>query len=459
MSFTVVHLIGLVVTLVLVSIIGAYATSKVRSAEDFTVGAHGGGTALVSGTIIGTIIGGAATIGTAQLAFTVGLSAWWFTLGAGLALILLGLFYAGPLRKTGLTTVPEYMALHYGARAGKLTSLASSVGIFFSIVANILSALPLISAIFGLEQVLTALLVFIIILFYVFFGGVWGTGLVGVLKSVLIIITLLYITFVSMEQMNGWSGFAARFPAEPWFDLFGRGFWVDIGSALSLIVGTLTTQTYVQAVYGAKNSQTAKQGVLTAAIIVLPVGLPAVLAGMVMRTNFPDIAPIDALPLFILKYLPPWFAGIAIGTLLLACIGSAAGLALGVGTMLSKETLFLLKKRSFRAVLWLTRGCVLFVTLFATVFTFGNLKSLVLDWNFLSMGLRGAGVFLPFTLAIFYPGRLSKDWAVYSIVAGTIVALGWKLIWPTGLDPLYGGMIASGLCIGCGLITKSLSKG
>ncbi|MBU2703435.1 SSS family solute:Na+ symporter [Sporomusaceae bacterium BoRhaA] len=454
MDFTSVHLIGLIFILVMVVVIGIWATSKVRSAEDFTVGGRKSGASLVSGTIVGTIIGGSSTIGTAQLAFTVGLSAWWFTLGAGIALILLGLFYVKSLRAAELTTVPEYMAIHYGKRSGRITSLASSLGIFFAIVANILSALPLVSAIFGLDQVPTTWLVFMIILFYVLFGGVWGTGLVGVLKSGLIFITLFYITLISWQQMNGWGGLRAVFPPEPWFDLFGRGFWVDIGSAISLIVGTLTTQTYVQAVYGAKNSKAARKGTLMAACITLPVGLPAVMAGLVMRANFPNIAPIEALPRFILTYLPPWFGGIAIGTLLLASIGSAAGLVLGVGTMLSQETLFLLKKRSFRAVLWLTRGCVLFVTLLATIVTFGNLKSLVLEWNFLSMGLRGAGVFLPFTLAIFYPGRLSKKWAFYSIMAGSFVTLGWKLIWPTGLDPLYGGLIASFICVCCGLFEK-----
>ena len=89
---------------------------------------------MVSGTIVGTIIGGASTVGTAQLAFSVGFSAWWFTLGAGIALLVMAAFYAGPLRASKLQTIPQFLALHYGARAGKLAAVAASVGIFFSIV-------------------------------------------------------------------------------------------------------------------------------------------------------------------------------------------------------------------------------------------------------------------------------------------------------------------------------------
>ena len=42
---------------------------------------------------MGTLVGGASTIGTAQLAYSFGFSAWWFTLGAGLGCVMLAAFY------------------------------------------------------------------------------------------------------------------------------------------------------------------------------------------------------------------------------------------------------------------------------------------------------------------------------------------------------------------------------
>ena len=104
-------------------------------------------------------------------------------------------------------------------------------------------------------------------------------------------------------------------------------------------LGTLTTQTYIQALFSAKDSQTARMGALTAAMITLPSGIPAVMVGMFMRVHHPDIAPIDALPLFMLTYLPAWLGGMSIAALLLASVGSAAGLALGVGTMVTRDFL------------------------------------------------------------------------------------------------------------------------
>ena len=451
MVFTAQHIYGLVITLLIVTVVGLGAARKVRTAADFAVGGRRSGVTLVAGTIIGTMIGGASTVGTAQLAFTVGLSAWWFTLGAGLALLALALFYARPLRVTGLETIPQFLVVSYGPAAGPLTSLASSAGIFFSLVANILAAVPLITAIFALDSAQAAGFVFLLVIVYVFFGGVWGTGLVGVVKTLLILIMLAAVGWVTWREMGGIGGYTAAFPAFPWFSLFGRGFWVDAGSGLSLIVGTLSTQTYIQAVYAARDAETARRGAVVAALITLPTGLPAVMVGMFMRLHHPDIAPIEALPLFILQYLPPWLGGVAIGALLLAAVGSAAGLALGVGTMLTCDICGKWSAASGpRVGLWLNRAIVLAVTAAAALFSFGNLRSLVLEWNFLSMGLRGAGIFLPLTAAVFWPGRINKTTAVWSMAAGAGVALVWKMLFPQGLDPLYAGLVASAALLAAG---------
>lgn len=72
---------GAVVVLALITAVGLYSGRQVKSAEDFAIGGRKAGTGIVAGSIIGTLVGGASTIGTAQLAFTNGFSAWWFTLG------------------------------------------------------------------------------------------------------------------------------------------------------------------------------------------------------------------------------------------------------------------------------------------------------------------------------------------------------------------------------------------
>ena len=100
-----VHILSLIATLAVVLGCGIYSSRKVKSADDFDVGGRSAGVIMVAGSIAATIIGGAATIGTAQGGFTFGFAAWWFTLGSGIGFLIVAAFYARPLRKSGLTTI------------------------------------------------------------------------------------------------------------------------------------------------------------------------------------------------------------------------------------------------------------------------------------------------------------------------------------------------------------------
>ena len=84
------HVVGLLATIALIIGVGIYSGRKVRSAADFASGGGKAGAWIVCGAIMGTLVSGQATIGTAQLAFNYGMSAWWFTLGSGIGCLTFG---------------------------------------------------------------------------------------------------------------------------------------------------------------------------------------------------------------------------------------------------------------------------------------------------------------------------------------------------------------------------------
>ncbi|WP_040584125.1 hypothetical protein [Sedimentibacter sp. B4] len=86
------HIAGMASTLLLIMIIGVNSGKNIKNSSDFTTGGRSASTSLVAGALISTLIGGSSTIGTAQLAYSYGMSAWWFTLGSGLGCLLFGLF-------------------------------------------------------------------------------------------------------------------------------------------------------------------------------------------------------------------------------------------------------------------------------------------------------------------------------------------------------------------------------
>lgn len=452
MELNSIHLAGLFITLIVVIGSSIYSSRSITSSEEYSLGGRASGVPLIAGCIAGTVVGGGATIGTAQLAYSLGLSAWWFTLGSGIAFIIMGLFYARPLRKSGLETIPQYLVLNYGKTAGPLVSIISSIGILFSAVASSLPAIQIIAAIFHITPWPAALLLLVLVTAYVFLGGMKGSGISGLLKLGIVWVTLFAAGGTAFSALQNIPDLEIVFPDSPWFSLFGNGIWAAISNLFSLVVGIICTQTYIQAIFSASDSRTASLGAFTAALVVIPVGLPSIAIAMFMHAAHPPVLPILVLPVYLLQYQPAWLGGIGLAGILLSLIGSIAGLALGIGTMVSKDLCSeLLHIRTEKTVLWVNRITILAVTFIAIFIAILNLKSQVLAWNYMSMALRGAGVFLPLSLAIFSPGRLTKNWAVASMIISTAAAISCA-IFHLPVDPLYAGLTVSTGTLVIGLI-------
>jgi len=450
------HLIFIILTLLLVTMAGIYSMKLVQSSSDFAIGGRTVGTSILVGTIAGTLIGGASTIGTAQLAFQYGMSAWWFTLGAGISSIILGLFLAKPLRESGVTTGPEFLGLVYGSQTQVLASISSSVGIFLNIVGQVLSAVALLTSMFGINPFLAALIAVVLIISYVIFGGVWGTGYVGLLKLTLIYVSLSITGILAYFLGGGITGFKASFPVFPWFSLFGRGASTDLATGFSLLVGVISTQTYLQAILSGRNIHISRKGAIISGLIVPPVGIASILVGLYMRANFPHINAKEALPLFVLNFLPDWLGGIILATLLISIIGTGAGLVLGVSTMLTHDIYkrFIYPTATDRNVLTFSKLAIIIVSAFTLIFVSNNINSVILKWSILSMGLRGASIFFPLLYAIFFRDFVEPSTGMLAVTLGPLSSILWAFFGSQNIDPLYPGLLISFLILTFGSYFK-----
>lgn len=411
---------------------------RLRNAADFTLAGRAAGPWHVAGAIMGTLVGGASTIGTAQLAFRFGFSAWWFTLGAGLACLLLGLFLAGPLREGEVTTIPEFIARYYGERARVAASLFSAVGMFIHIVAQLLAAGALLSALFGWSPAASALAATGLVALITIGGGMQGAGPLGLVKLLLLYGVMLLAGFRALDLSGGWNGLTGALPAFPWFSLFGYGVGAGLGDLLSMLVGVVSTQTYLQAVFAARDRRAARQGALLGAVLIPPLGLCGIAVGLAMRLSNPELDSVQALPAFVTQHFPPALAGIAFAALLIAAIVTASGLTLGAGTTLQLDVLARFGRGGTE--LKRLRLVSLGVLLSALVLLLFNLGSTILQWSFLSMGLRGATLCLPLLAVVFLRNRTparAGALAIFLAPAGTVAAglAGWPPV-----PPLYPGL-------------------
>jgi len=174
----------------------------------------------------------------------------------------LGLFFTRLVREKGLETLPKILVEVFGKNAGPASTLFTSIGMFLSVIPQVLAFVALSTSMFRVDPFLAAVIAVLLMITYVLFGGVLGTGMVGISKLMLLYFSLITAGFIAYTLTGGFAGLRHTPPAFPWFSLFGRGVHQDLASAFSLLVGVISTQIYLQAIFSGKNVQAASMSPL-----------------------------------------------------------------------------------------------------------------------------------------------------------------------------------------------------
>lgn len=492
--------LGVALVLLLIIGVGVISGRRVNSSSDFATGGGCSGSWMICGTIMGALVSSQATIGTAQLAFQYGAAAWWFTLGSGIGCLILALVYVKPLRHSGCITLMEVIDREYGHSVKYVGSILSSIGIFISVLAQVVACSGLITVIFPIPVPVAAGISAALMAIYVVFGGAWGAGMGGIVKLLLLYVACIAGLSTVLIISGGYSGLyddlKTALAGTPigheiginstadlsgrFLNLTARGTAKDIGSGISLLLGVLSTQTYAQAVWSGKSDQAARRGSLLASLLIPPIGVAGICVGLFMRCHYVTQAEVNALqavgqsippgvgilastiqvfPAFVVNHLPILFSGIVLGTLLITIVGGGAGLSFGVATILVNDICKKISKRfeMEKTVLKATRASILAVLAISVVIACMVPSATINDLGFLSMGLRGSVVFVPLTCALFFPGKAARCFALLSTICGPVCVLAGKLPGVT-IDPLFLGVGASTLLMCLGLVVEKFHR-
>ena len=499
---TPVHIIGILLTVGLLLTVSILSGRKVKDEKSFTTGGRSGSW-MVCGAILGTLVGGQSTIGTAQLAFSFGISALWFTFGAALGALVLALFYARSLRESDCTTLLQIVSRQYGRRAETVGSLLFLIGIFISIMSQVLSSSAMVTSLFHIPLTWAAVISAVLIMLFVLFGGIRSAGAGGIIKLVLLYVTSLAAGAMVLHLGKGMTGLMQSIEslyADPvvaglnditdaesihrrYGNIVARGPLKDIGGCLSLMLGVVTTQTYAQGIWSAASTAKARRGAVYCACLIPIIGAACTLVGMYMRGHYVTAAELAALqaaghqlpsgigviesslqafPDFVLNHLPAWIGGIALGAMLINILGCGSGLTLGAATILVRDVVNNLRQlrlsRQFgrrlpramvvtgSSALVQTRLAIVAILTLAVVIALSVRGTFINDLGFLSLGLRAVALLFPLSFALFLPGRFRASRVVPAMVAGTAVMLLAKFL-SLPADPIYYGLAANALII------------
>jgi SSS family solute:Na+ symporter len=167
--------------------------------------------------------------------------------------------------------------------------------------------------------------------------------------------------------------------------------------------------------------------------------------------GFPGLTTASAqvLPVFILHYLPPLFAGVVLATLFISVIGTIAGLNLGISTMLTRDIYkpYIAKEVNDQKALWVQRALILCLCVLAVVCVRGSFGKLLLSFAFLSMGLRGCTALFPFLGAMFCKRLVTPAGGIAAAILGPLTDFIWHSLYPKGISSLYPGLMVSAIVL------------
>jgi SSS family solute:Na+ symporter len=455
-------LLGVVLVTLCIALIALLSGWRVRATREFTVAGRRAGWTVVSGIIVGALVGGSSTVGIAQAAFVYGMPAWWFTLGAGVGCMVLATLLAKPLRRFNVETLPQFLVCAFGDPIRPLVVVSDSIGIFLTIPGQAAAAITLLTVLLHWPRAPVFLLVSILVVAYVFTGGAISAGVAGFAKLLISFTALLVFGAVALTMGGGIATFQAQLPAK-YFSLFGNGFWIDIGNGLGIVFGVLTTQVYVQAVLSGRNLQQARIGAIVAGVGTTVFGLGGVAVGMFMKIHEPNIDPVQALPLFAAHYFSPLLSGILLGAILITVITCAGGLALGIATMVTRDLYqrYIRPRMQDREGILVARSTIVVMVVLGVLIGGSDLLKLIINYSFLAFAFRADAMLVPVLVAVAGPRlRLNTVGAGVGALAGGIITnIGWNLFVSKGGVAVFIGLAGSVVGLLLGQAVSVLSGG
>jgi len=285
--------------------------------------------------LAGLAVGGASTIGVAERAYKVGISAGWYNAAWAAGALLLGLGVARRYRRFELTTLPELFERYYGTPArvlgviGQLVIQVVITSLQYVAGGAILHALLPDVFSFQTGMLITA----VVFVGITLIGGFWAAGLTNVINVVVIYVGIVLGAVLTVGRLGGLEQMTASLPpAHPGFDMLAVGTGLVAAWFIVMMTMAHSTQSVIQVGFAAKSERAASHAYLLGALIILPVGFISALLGMAAAALHPDIVPAEALPRVVLD-LPPLAAGVILAGLWAADVSTASALLMGSATL------------------------------------------------------------------------------------------------------------------------------
>ena len=448
--------------------IGIYAGTRVKSTADFAVAGRSLPLAMVITTTFATWFGAETVMGIPAKFVDAehgGLRAVIEDpFGASMCLVLVGAFFATRLYRMSLLTIGDF----YRHRFGKGVEIFCSIAIILSYlgwVAAQITALGLVFAVLSGGAIAPPVGMAIgttLVLIYVLIGGMLAVAWTDFVQMIVLVVGLSLIAVMASEQAGGASKVMALAHSNDWFRILPEhtpnGWLFFIGSAITMMFGSIPQQDVFQRVMSAKDSDTARKGaiiggfgylafafvpmfIVASSLIIMPDETKALLAHDPQKV-LPTLIPLVAQIFFF-------------GALVSAIKSTSSATLLAPSTSFVENILKNIKPGMSDQQVLLSLRITIFVFT-ALVLTYAILMQGTAIYDLVSSAyqITLVAAFVPLTLGLFW-SRATTQGALLSIASGVGVWLAFLLV--PGWGEAFPGQLAGVLAALAGMLLGSLA--
>ncbi|MBS3935030.1 MAG: sodium:solute symporter family protein [Sulfuritalea sp.] len=460
-------LLWFVIFYLMISIaIGLYAATRVHNARDYIVAGRSLSFPFVLAMVFATWFGAETVLGISATFLDQGLRGLISDpLGAALCLVLFGLIFARPLYRMNLLTLGDFFRVRYNRRTELILSLCIVVSYLGWLGAQMM-ALGLVFNVLtdGLISMQQGIVIgAAVVLVYTLFGGMWSVALTTFVQMIVIVLGLLYVTWLAGDMAGGFGVVLERAAADgklawlPTLDPIDMLSW--IAALVTMMLGSIPQQDVFQRVNSSRSERVAVWGTtLGGAGYFFFAAVPLFLAysahlidpDMVRRLMAEDTQLI--LPTLVMTHMPFVAQVVFFGALLSVIMSTASGTLLAPSVTFSENVLKgFWQDMSDRQLLLATRATVgvfaILVTLYA-VTSDATIHQMVQSAYRVTL----AGAFVPLAAGLFWQ-RANNLGALLAMILGLGTWLLLELFGTAGIvqPQIYGlaaaalGMLVGGL--------------
>ena len=276
--------------LFIVIIIGLISSRKVKSEKGFFLADRSIGWLTLTATITATTVGGSATIVAGGRIYAQGLPALWYDIGGGLGLIILGLFLANKVRKTGLITLPDITGSFFGDNV-RIGSAILIIITEIAWVSLLIQASGLIlSVVINVDYTVILLIITIGFILYTIIGGQYAVIYTDFIQFFIMIIGICFIAaplllWEALPNLNQLSSISLAFPVNQEIGILTAG-----SIFFMMFMPHIVGPDIYSKLLSAKDEKTAKKGAIFSGIFKLIFAIGIAIIALSALILHPDLS-------------------------------------------------------------------------------------------------------------------------------------------------------------------------